>query len=265
MSEQKQHPTQGSSIPSKHAPQRRRTFSRARSRSPVNAALMIIMPLIFVGTMGYFLFEAGVFEDMITQEKSSLKPAIEKSPDVKTAIKTTPGKPANAPVQTAKTPPRPMARPEAVLDSIAGEKIKMVAPKITRFDKKSRTYIVEAQTAERDKNKPDIVLLKKIKSEIRLPLNSQKIFVTANEGVYNKKTEELDLAGQIHVTTTNGYQATLSTAHVWLKAGRISSNQPVIIYMPQGSIAANGVEMLDGGSKLRFLNRARMEINGNGR
>jgi lipopolysaccharide export system protein LptC len=86
--------------------------------------------------------------------------------------------------------------------------------------------------------------------------------VTANQGIYNKKTEVLDLTGQIRVNATNGYRATLSSARVTLKNGHISSNQAVIVYMPQGSIAANGVEMLDGGATIRFLNRVRMDIDG---
>ena len=260
-----------------HVPKRRSAFSRARSRSLLNTALMIIMPLIFIGTIGYFLYEAGTFEDFGTQSTPSSKPAVEKETAAKTSEIAVPKKIVTPPTQSAKPASKPAAptrtiatpaakpkKPEAVLDAIVRDKIKMVAPKITRFDKKSRTYFVEADSAERDEKQPDIVLLKKVKSEIRLPLNSQKVFVTANKGTYNKKTEELDLTGQIRVTATNGYRATLSSAHVTLKDGHISSNQPVIVYMPQGSIAANGVEMLDGGATIRFLNRARMDIDGDG-
>jgi len=260
-----------------HVPKRRSAFSRARSRSLLNTALMVIMPLIFIGTIGYFLYEAGTFEEFGAQNTSSPKPAAEKIAAVKASENVASKKTVTPLTQSAKPAPKPETpsrtiaapsaepkKPEAVLDVIVSDKIKMVAPKITRFDKKSRTYIVEAASAERDEKQPDIVFLKKVKSEIRLPLNSQKVFVTANEGTYNKQTEELDLAGQINVTATNGYRATLSSAHVTLKNGHISSNQPVIVYMPQGSIAANGVEMLDGGATIRFLNRARMDIDGSG-
>ncbi len=151
-------------------------------------------------------------------------------------------------------------KPKTVLQSTLTRTVTVVDPKITRFGKKSRTYIIRAASAIRSENQPDIVYLKLIDAEIRDPNSRDRIYVTADQGTFNSKTDEMILKHNIRVRTLKGYRAFLSSAHIWLKQGRMVSNNPVIVYMPKGTIAANGLEMLENGKHIRFLNRARMVI-----
>lgn len=284
-------------------PKRRRSAaSRALGHSPFSSLMMLVLPLVGIGTIGYFLYEAGTFEDYINPKTDPAatrqisrpeipapvtaqnKPEISAKPSVPAALNTPnaeteakidlPAVPSATP--DAAPPVAPQAEQKETADTkddggqppatadISTEKTTMVAPKITRFDRKSRTYIVKAASAERHKAKPDIVFLAKVASEVRLPESEDKIFITADEGAFNRRTEILDLKGNIEVKATNGYDASLETARLWLKESRVVSDRPVVVYMPRGTVAANGVEMLDSGKRVKFLNRARMIIKGRG-
>ena len=64
--------------------------------------------------------------------------------------------------------------------------------------------------------------------------------------------------------TTNGYTASLKSAKIWLKDGRVISSDPVVVNMSNGTIWSNGVEMWDNGERIRFTNRIRVLFQGRG-
>lgn len=205
------------------APDKRRRHSairRASRHSPLSSAMMVVLPLVVAGAVGYFLYAAGVFE------------------------------------RFGKTKPKPEPK------QISTKQVKLVKPTLTRFDKKSRTYVVRARSAQREIEKPDIVNLNRVDTEIRLPKSTTKVHVTSNRGIYDRKADVMTLIDNVVMRTTDGYRANLSRAKVWLKNGRLVSRKPVVLYMPTGTVAANGLEVVDNGQTIRFLNRARMNIDG---
>jgi lipopolysaccharide export system protein LptC len=156
------------------------------------------------------------------------------------------------------------AKTKAPPKQVSTKRVSLVKPRMTRFDKKSRTYVVRARSAAREVAKPDIVNLDKVNTEIRLPKSATRVHVTSDKGVFNRKTDVMTLISNVVMQTTDGYRATLARATVWLKTGELASKTPVILYMPRGTVAANGLEVLDNGRRLRFLNRARMVIEATG-
>lgn len=275
--------SQSDQMPPQHRRARRSALARARARGPLGMIMLIALPMISLAAVGLFLIEAGIFEGGGRDNPQAGRAA---SPAIKPPAPLRPTSPRatlEPPVRTPQTQPPQTETPQAEASQPASpspttspttspegedaqaktaDNITVLDPKITRFDKKSRTYIVEAKTAERDPGQPDIVRLKGVKSEVRLADQKNKIFVTADRGVFNNKTNELKLSGAIEMRATTGYSATLKSAHLWLNQARIISNEPVIVYMPEGAIAANGLDLIDSGKRIRFLNRVRMDLNG---
>jgi len=154
----------------------------------------------------------------------------------------------------------PPQRTGPVINIEPRKTVKMTAPRISRFDKKSRAYVVTAATAEQDAENPNKVLLQKIRIEFRSKSDFGTVTVTAARGSYDADAEHLKLVSNIRVNTDNGYNAQLSSADVFLDQGRIASAEPVTFNTPFGSLQANGLDILERGQTIHFLDRARMVI-----
>jgi lipopolysaccharide export system protein LptC len=76
--------------------------------------------------------------------------------------------------------------------------------------------------------------------------------LTAQNGLYNSKTELLTLTSNIVVTSTNGEEALLSEAVLDTRAGTIVSESPVYVKTPTATINANRMEVADSGDVMRF-------------
>jgi lipopolysaccharide export system protein LptC len=78
------------------------------------------------------------------------------------------------------------------------------------------------------------------------------VTLTAVEGVYDTKADLLTLSQEIVIVSTAGYQGRLTEAKVEIKKGYILSEKPVQLKMPQGTLDANRMEVLDSGAMIRF-------------
>lgn len=136
----------------------------------------------------------------------------------------------------------------------------MQQPRITRYDKKSQSYVLTADKAIQDKDRPELVSLDKVKIVVNLTKSNQKVDITADNGLYDSKNEELALSQNILVNSDNGYKANLSQALVKLAAGQITSLKPVTVFMPGGKVESNALEISDDGNEILFKNRATMTL-----
>lgn len=144
---------------------------------------------------------------------------------------------------------------------VSKKSIKMLEPKITGFDRKAQSYVVTATSARQDEENPAVVELATVIADLKLKKSGDNVRITADKGIYNGDAETLRLEGNIRVQSTRGYSADLSVADVFLKKGRIVSDQPVTVVLPSGYVQANGVELWNDGANIRFVNRARMILN----
>ena len=151
--------------------------------------------------------------------------------------------------------------PTQQVADVSKKSVKMLQPKITGFDRKAQSYVLTAASARQDDQNPAVVELDKVIADLKLKKSGDKVRITADKGVYNGDDETLKLNGNIRVRTAKGYAADLSVADVFLKKGRIVSDQPVTVAMPSGYVQANGVELWNDGANIRFVNRARMILN----
>jgi lipopolysaccharide export system protein LptC len=134
---------------------------------------------------------------------------------------------------------------------VSGTKIMMQQPRIAGFTRDNRRYVLTAQTAGQDITKPDLVELHGINATMEM--KDQDVFeTTANDGMYNSKTELLTLSQNIVVTSASGYRALLSEAVVDVKAGKIVSEKPVQVKTAAWTINANRMEVTESGDLMRF-------------
>ena len=134
---------------------------------------------------------------------------------------------------------------------ISGSKITMEAPRLAGFTKDQREYEVTAASASQDTKNPTIVEMKEISGRIDME-DKSKVTLTAVEGVYDTKADLLTLSQEIVIVSTAGYQGRLSEAQVEVKKGRIVSEKPVQMKMPQGTLDANRLEVTETGAVIRF-------------
>jgi len=82
--------------------------------------------------------------------------------------------------------------------------------------------------------------------------DSDVVVITAKSGTYNTKGDTIVLREHVVVTSANGYNAKLTEASVDMKKGNMQSDRPVEIKLPNGTLTANGMEIIDSGDLVRF-------------
>jgi lipopolysaccharide export system protein LptC len=134
---------------------------------------------------------------------------------------------------------------------ISGSKITMEAPRLGGFTNDRREYEVTAASASQDTKNPTIVEMKEISGRIDME-DKSKVTLTAVEGIYDTKADLLQLNQEILIVSTAGYQGRLTEAQIEVKKGRIVSEKPVQLKMPQGTLDANRMEVTETGAVIRF-------------
>ena len=134
---------------------------------------------------------------------------------------------------------------------ISGSKITMEAPRLAGFTRDQREYAVTAASASQDTKNPTIVEMKEISGRIDME-DKSKVTLSAVEGVYDTKADLLQLKQEILIVSTAGYQGRLTEAKIEVKKGRIVSDKPVQMKMPQGTLDANNMEVTETGAVIRF-------------
>jgi lipopolysaccharide export system protein LptC len=135
--------------------------------------------------------------------------------------------------------------------AVQGSKITMELPKIAGFTRDSRSYEMTAETAVQDIAKPDMVDLKNLRATIELPGQNQ-VEISSGTGVYNTRTEQLTMRDQVVFSTAHGYRGKLRQAAVDMKAGRVLSEDPIELTLPDGLLKANRMEVLESGDVIHF-------------
>jgi len=136
---------------------------------------------------------------------------------------------------------------------LSGSKINMEAPRIAGFTRDGRPYDLTARTAAQDLTNPGVLELTDVVAHVAMQDRSS-LELHAAKGVYDTKTEILELKTHIVLITSTGYTVHLEEAKVDSKAGHIFSSRPVAVTMSTGTVNANGLDVVDGGDLIRFTN-----------
>lgn len=143
---------------------------------------------------------------------------------------------------------------------VSGTKITMESPRLAGFTKDQRSYEVTAKGAAQDLAKPDLVELNDLRAKLAMQDNNTAELITVG-GLYNTKTEILNLGPNILLRSTNGYEARLADAVVEIRKGNITSEKPVEVKMTRGTLNANRLEVINSGEVIRFEGGVVMHLN----
>nr|WP_301294278.1 LPS export ABC transporter periplasmic protein LptC [Nitrobacter winogradskyi] len=142
---------------------------------------------------------------------------------------------------------------------VSGTKITMESPRLAGFTPDKRPYEMQATTATQDVADPDHVELHTLRAKV---LMEDRTTVTLNSrtGVFNTKTQVLDLRKDIFMQSSTGYEARLTHAIVDMGRGTVTSDQPVDVKLLNGTLTADTMEVTEKGDVVRFENNVVMHL-----
>lgn len=139
---------------------------------------------------------------------------------------------------------------------VSTEGLVMANPKLSGHDG-DRSYDITAERAVQSLTNPKLIELDGIDARISLP-NAAWVVLKAEHGQYDSEVERLKLSDGITVESSDGEQATFTTADIDLKTGLVVSDSPLTIDGPRGKITAGSAEATGDGTGIVFRNRVKV-------
>ncbi|HTV87807.1 MAG TPA: LPS export ABC transporter periplasmic protein LptC [Stellaceae bacterium] len=131
----------------------------------------------------------------------------------------------------------------------------MIHPRYAGVDRNGHPFVVTAASGRQLPDREDLMSLKKPRADIKTH-SGANIVVTADTGVYQSRTQILDLFGNVTLVHQNGTKFVTQSARVEVASNRAEGNQPVEGHGPSGNVAAQGFRVLDKGDKVLFTGRS---------
>ena len=134
---------------------------------------------------------------------------------------------------------------------VSGTKITMDAPHLAGFTPDQRPYELWAKSAVQDVTTPNNVELHELRAKVQME-DKTGITMDARSGLFDTKTQLLDLKDRIFLQSSTGYEARLTQAAVDMGAGTVSSDEPVAVKLLNGTLDAKRLRITEGGALVRF-------------
>lgn len=125
--------------------------------------------------------------------------------------------------------------PEIAIRKILPEDLAMKNPRYEGFNKDGGSYVFTAKTAQQDLSLPGIVKLNGIVGEV-YQADKTRTDITATRGVFDNEKNVLDLFEAINVDSQSGLKARLTRATILTKEDLLTSDEPVQVEFPNGSV-----------------------------
>lgn len=135
---------------------------------------------------------------------------------------------------------------------VSGTKITMEAPHMAGYTPDQRPYEVWAKTATQDVTDPDKVDLRTLRAKVLMEDRTTSITLDARSGLFNSKTQLLDLRKDIFLQSSSGYEARMSQALVDIGKSTVTSEEHVDVKLLNGTLSADRLRITDGGEVVRF-------------
>jgi len=138
-------------------------------------------------------------------------------------------------------------------------KLRMINPKLEGANDKKGTYVVTAKYAEQEVSNPDIIHLTDIKAEM---IDAKKSWsrMSAPKGIFETKTEKLELIGDIRTAQSGGMTVRMSRASIDMKKQTIISNEPVDVDFLNGTVRSDTMIIHTGEKRVIFSTNVRVHI-----
>lgn len=149
--------------------------------------------------------------------------------------------------------------PPVEIPKIVADNLKMHNPHYQGFNSDGGHYWVKAETAQQDLKSLTAVHLDGITGELT-DAKKQKTYLTATRGIFDNKTNILELFDSINVTGDGGLNAKLTRAKIETKQNIITSDQPSTIIMGAGQITSNQLKIRQKTKEYTFLDNVRTHM-----
>ncbi len=146
------------------------------------------------------------------------------------------------------------------------EQISSQASRVAGFDREQQPYEISAKQGFQDKDKPNLVHLEELTGSFR-KLSGKTYQMAADTGLYDTKTREIDLSGNVRIVEPGRMTASMTKAHVKMDTKALDTDVPVEVVMNGGNsrINAGGMKISDDGKTILFLNRVKARFEGDGK
>ena len=142
---------------------------------------------------------------------------------------------------------------------VSGSKITMESPHLSGFSPDQRPYELWAKTATQDLTDPDHVELKTLRAKI-VQEDRSTVTLDARIGLFDTKTQLLDLRKDIFLQSSTGYEARLSQALLDIGKGTVTSEEPVDVKLLNGTLTADRLRITEKGELIRIEGNVRMNL-----
>lgn len=138
------------------------------------------------------------------------------------------------------------------LRKVLPEDLAMKNPRYEGFNKDGGSYVFTAKTAQQDLTMPNVVSLNGIVGEV-YQADKTRTDITAVRGLYNNEKGILDLYEQINVDSESGLKARLTQATILTKEDLLTSDEPVTVAFPNGSVRSKKMTLRQKAREATFV------------
>ena len=142
---------------------------------------------------------------------------------------------------------------------VSGTKITMESPHLSGYTPDRRPYEMWAKTTVQDVTDPDHIELNKLRTKL-LMQDGSTVFLDSLTGLFDNKEQTLDLHKDIHLTTTTGYEAWLTQAHVDMVKNTVDSDEHVDVKLTNGTLTSDRLHIVNGGEVVIFEGNVVMHL-----
>ena len=140
-------------------------------------------------------------------------------------------------------------------------RLTMVNASYQGTDSKNRPFAVRGEEAFQPESESALVRLSGVEADIFTDqAQSGMLALSANEGMYQRDAERLDLSGDVTVRSDEGHEFYTTRAHIDLPAGIATGDEPVSGKGPHGLLDAGNFALLERGQVMTFGGRVRVTL-----
>jgi lipopolysaccharide export system protein LptC len=137
--------------------------------------------------------------------------------------------------------------------------LKMLQPRVKGINDKQDHYEFLADTATQQAKDADVMYLEKVRGKVVSP-DGKISTLTAPDGIHNNKTDEMTFNNGVVVTREPAMRGVFKTATAYMKQQMVISKTPVVVYMHDSTIHADGMTMYWGESRAIFEGNVRTHL-----
>jgi lipopolysaccharide export system protein LptC len=142
---------------------------------------------------------------------------------------------------------------------VSGSKITMETPHWAGFSPDQRPYEMWAKTATQDRNDPDHVELGTLRAKVLME-DQSTVTMDARTGLYDTKSQMLDLRKDVFLQSSTGYEARLTSALVDIANGTVTSGDPVDVKLLNGTLRSDRIRVTEKGDVVFFEGNVVMDL-----